>query len=308
MKTSNTKRLKLSTGTFLAGLILAVCSSQSLAVDDTKYSDLNADLLDKIVIPAYLNLYQSSIELNQQAMKSCEQADLPNLVSLKQLRTRFKSYVDRWMAIEYFRNGPVEYQFRQNRIQYWPDKHGVVNRQLRKLLVGLDDSLLDQKSFTQLSAGVQGITALEVLLHGIKASDFFTNTTEAGQYRCQFIRAITHNQQAMLQGLVDDWQRQGDGYRNLLLGHKAGSQVPRDIGIDILRLLYGEILAIKELKLGRPLDTSIKKAKPKRAELWRSGLSQSNIQRNLNSVAQFFDPNSPIQNFYNLENDGQVSQ
>ncbi|MFT5550491.1 MAG: putative lipoprotein, partial [Candidatus Azotimanducaceae bacterium] len=39
-------------------------------------------------------------------------------------------------------------------------------------------------------------------------------------------------------------------------------------------------------------------------ELWRSGLSQLNIQRNLKTVAQFFEPTSPVNNFYNLENSG----
>jgi predicted lipoprotein len=165
---------------------------------------------------------------------------------------------------------------------------------------------LDHSAFIQLSVGVQGITALEVLLYQKKALELFTKTSEAGQFRCRFIQAISHNQQLMVQGLVDDWQRQGDGYRNLLLGNNNDSQASRDIGIDILRLIYGQILAIKTLKLGRPLDKSIDKsidkAKPHRAELWHSGLSQSNIRRNLQAVAQFFEPTSRIYNFYDLEN------
>lgn len=304
MKTLNIKRLNMMILRYLVGLSLAVFSLQSIAADDTKFRDLNVDLLDKIVIPAYRHLSQSAAALNQQAIESCEQ---PNEASFNQLRDRFTTYVDSWSTIELFRNGPVEYLFRQNRIQYWPDKHGVVGRQLRRLLADQDTAELDHSSFIQLSAGVQGITALEVLLYGKKAAELFANITAAGQFRCRFIQAISHNQQVMLEGLIDDWQRQGDGYRNLLLGENAGSQAPRDIGIDMLRLLYGEILAIKELKLGRPLDKFIDKAKPRRAELWRSGLSQSNIRLNLQAVAQFFEPASGVYNFYNLENSG-VSQ
>lgn len=301
MTTSIIKRLDIMTWRYLIGLFLVGCSLQSIAEDDAKFRVLNVDLLDQIVIPAYRQLSQSAVALNRQASESCEQ---PNEASFNQLRDQFTIYVDSWMAIELFRNGPVEYLFRQNRIQYWPDKHGAVSRQLRLLLVGQNTAELDQSAFIHLSAGVQGITALEVLLYGNKAVELFTKTTAAGQFRCRFIQAISLNQKIMLQGLIDDWEREDDGYRNLLLGENAGSQSPQDIGIDILRLLYGEILAIKELKLGRPLDKSVDKAKPRRAELWRSGLSQSNVRRNLQAVAQYFEPDSDIHNFYNLENSG----
>jgi predicted lipoprotein len=285
----------------LASFFLTGCSLQLIAADDTKFHALNVGLLDQIVIPAYRHLSQSAEALNQQSIESCEQ---PNDASFNQLRERFTTYVDSWMAIELFRSGPVEYLYRQNRIQYWPDKHGVVGRQLRQLLAAQNVTELDHSAFIQLSVGVQGITALEILLYQKKALELFTITTEAGQFHCRFIQAISHNQQFMVQGLVDDWQRQVDGYRNLLLGNNNDSQAPRDIGIDILRLIYGEILAIKTLKLGRPLDESIDKAKPRRAELWLSGLSQSNIRRNLQAVAKFFEPTSRVYNFYDLENNG----
>jgi predicted lipoprotein len=301
MKSLTIKSTKIMIWRCLASFFLTVCSLQSIAADDTKFHALNVGLLDQIVIPAYRHLSQSAEALNQQSIESCEQ---PNDASFNQLRERFTTYVDSWMAIELFRSGPVEYLYRQNRIQYWPDKHGVVGRQLRQLLAAQNVTELDHSAFIQLSVGVQGITALEILLYQKKALELFTITTEAGQFHCRFIQAISHNQQFMAQGLVDDWQRQVDGYRNLLLGNNNDSQAPRDIGIDILRLIYGEILAIKTLKLGRPLDESIDKAKPRRAELWLSGLSQSNIRRNLQAVAKFFEPTSRVYNFYDLENNG----
>jgi predicted lipoprotein len=280
-------------------ILLSPLSLQSIAADSTKFRALNVGLLDQIVIPAYRHLSQSAVALNQQAIESCEQ---PTDASFNQLRDRFTTYVDSWMAIELFRNGPVEYLFRQNRIQYWPDKHSVVGRQLRQLLADQNVADLDHSAFIQLSVGVQGITALELLLYGKKATELFTAATKTGQFRCTFIRAISFNQQSMLQSITDEWQRQGDGYRNLLLDDNNYWQTPRAIGIDILRLLYGEILVIKTLKLGRPLDGSIDKAKPRRAELWRSGLSQSNIRRNLQAVAKYFGPALRVHNFYNLEN------
>jgi len=297
----NTNDLNTKTRQCLVGFLLIGCSLQSIAADDKKFQNLNASLLDQIVIPAYRHLFQSAVLLNEQAIESCEQ---PNDVNLNQLRNRFINYVDHWMAIEFFRNGPVEYLFRQNRIQYWPDKHRVVGRQLKLLLAGQNTAKLEHATFTQLSVGVQGITALEILLYGGEARELFTSENRVGQFRCQVIQAISHNQQVMLQGLIDDWQRQNDGYRQMMLGDSAPT--PKDIGIDILRLLYGEILAIKTLKLERPLDQSIDKAKPYRTELWRSGLSTSNIRHNLQTVAKFFDPNSQIYNFYNLENRGVI--
>jgi predicted lipoprotein len=206
------------------------------------------------------------------------------------------------MSIEFFRNGPAKYLFRQNRIQYWPDKHNVVGRQLRSLLTDQNASLLDHSKFTQLSVGVQGVIALELLFYGEKAFDSFTNINIAGQFRCQFIQAISYNQQVISEGLIDDWIRQGDGYRNGLLDENNNLQVEKDIGIDILRLLYGEVDLIKTLKIVRPLDKSIEKAKPYRAELWRSGLSMTNIRQNLQTIGLFFDPVSYVYNFYNLEN------
>ena len=284
---------------YLVGFLLAVCSLQSIAADSLEFRKLNVGLLEQIVIPAYRHLFQSAVALNQQAIKSCKQ---PSDVSLNNLRDRFSSYVNSWMAIEFFRNGPAKYLFRQNRIQYWPDKHNVVGRQLRSLLTDQNASLLDHSKFTQLSVGVQGVTALELLFYGEKAFDSFTNINIAGQFRCQFIQAISYNQQVISEGLIDDWIRQGDGYRNGLLDENNNLQVEKDIGIDILRLLYGEVDSIKTLKIVRPLDKSIEKAKPYRAELWRSGLSMTNIRQNLQTIGLFFDPVSYVYNFYNLEN------
>jgi predicted lipoprotein len=284
---------------YLVGFLLAVCSLQSIAADSLEFRKLNVGLLEQIVIPAYRHLFQSAVALNQQAIKSCKQ---PSDVSLNNLRDRFSSYVNSWMSIEFFRNGPAKYLFRQNRIQYWPDKHNVVGRQLRSLLTDQNASLLDHSKFTQLSVGVQGVTALELLFYGEKAFDSFTNINIAGQFRCQFIQAISYNQQVISVGLIDDWIRQGDGYRNGLLDENNNLQVEKDIGIDILRLLYGEVDSIKTLKIVRPLDKSIEKAKPYRAELWRSGLSMTNIRQNLQTIGLFFDPVSYVYNFYNLEN------
>lgn len=284
---------------YLVGFLLAFCSLQSIAADSLEFRKLNVGLLEQIVIPAYRHLFQSAVALNQQAIKSCKQ---PSDVSLNNLRDRFSSYVNSWMSIEFFRNGPAKYLFRQNRIQYWPDKHNVVGRQLRSLLTDQNASLLDHSKFTQLSVGVQGVTALELLFYGEKAFDSFTNINIAGQFRCQFIQAISYNQQVISEGLIDDWIRQGDGYRNGLLDENNNLQVEKDIGIDILRLLYGEVDSIKTLKIVRPLDKSIEKAKPYRAELWRSGLSMTNIRQNLQTIGLFFDPVSYVYNFYNLEN------
>ena len=284
---------------YLVGFLLAFCSLQSIAADSIEFRKLNVGLLEQIVIPAYRHLFQSAVALNQQAIKSCKQ---PSDVSLNNLRDRFSSYVNSWMSIEFFRNGPAKYLFRQNRIQYWPDKHNVVGRQLRSLLTDQNASLLDHSKFTQLSVGVQGVTALELLFYGEKAFDSFTNINIAGQFRCQFIQAISYNQQVISEGLIDDWIRQGDGYRNGLLDENNNLQVEKDIGIDILRLLYGEVDLIKTLKIVRPLDKSIEKAKPYRAELWRSGLSMTNIRQNLQTIGLFFDPVSYVYNFYNLEN------
>ena len=284
---------------YLVGFLLAFCSLQSIAADSLEFRKLNVGLLEQIVIPAYRHLFQSAVALNQQAIKSCKQ---PSDVSLNNLRDRFSSYVNSWMSIEFFRNGPAKYLFRQNRIQYWPDKHNVVGRQLRSLLTDQNASLLDHSKFTQLSVGVQGVTALELLFYGEKAFDLFTNINIAGQFRCQFIQAISYNQQVISEGLIDDWIRQGDGYRNGLLDENNNLQVEKDIGIDILRLLYGEVDLIKTLKIVRPLDKSIEKAKPYRAELWRSGLSMTNIRQNLQTIGLFFDPVSYVYNFYNLEN------
>ena len=284
---------------YLVGFLLAFCSLQSIAADSIEFRKLNVGLLEQIVIPAYRHLFQSAVALNQQAIKSCKQ---PSDVSLNNLRDRFSSYVNSWMSIEFFRNGPAKYLFRQNRIQYWPDKHNVVGRQLRSLLTDQNASLLDHSKFTQLSVGVQGVTALELLFYGEKAFDSFTNINIAGQFRCQFIQAISYNQQVISEDLIDDWIRQGDGYRNGLLDENNNLQVEKDIGIDILRLLYGEVDSIKTLKIVRPLDKSIEKAKPYRAELWRSGLSMTNIRQNLQTIGLFFDPVSYVYNFYNLEN------
>lgn len=130
------------------------------------------------------------------------------------LRARFKSTALAWAEVEYLRMGPASEAGRHERIAFWPDPRGVMERQLRPVLANRDASLLEPGALTKQSASLQGLPALEVLL--ADETTPIGAATDDGTYRCKLAVAISGNVASLAGEIVTDWTKDG-GWRDRML-------------------------------------------------------------------------------------------
>ena len=86
--------------------------------------------------------------------------------------------------------------------------------------------------------------------------------------------------------MIHEWTKEG-GFRHALIAAGAASDEYADdaeAARDVMRVLSESFEAVIAQKLEAPLGKSLEKAKPKRAEGWRSGRSMRNIVLNIESM------------------------
>ena len=105
-------------------------------------------------------------------------------------------------------------------------------------------------------------------------------------YTCGLAGAIGRYQSDLAQDILHEWTKEG-GFRQAALSAGGTSDEYVDdaeVARDVMRVLSESLDAVIAQKLEAPLGESMAKAKPKRAESWRSERSMRNIVLNIESV------------------------
>src|SRR3546814_13295273 len=105
--------------------------------------------------------------------------------------------MDAWTAVQHLRFGPSLLFLRYDRIEFWPDKRGVVRRHLSQLLSEQDAEALQLRPFANGSVAVQGFPGLERLLFESEAD---TCAMPSGR---DVVRAIGTNLESIPRGLLN---------------------------------------------------------------------------------------------------------
>ncbi|WP_078118308.1 imelysin family protein [Thiosocius teredinicola] len=236
----------------------------------------NLAVADEHVIPAYQKLAQTTQQLNA-AAPACAQGE----TGLNQLRAAYRPAYLAWQGIEHLRFGPIQTLSRDYRYQLWPDKRGSVGKHLRKLLSKPDATSLDPDTFAGGSVAVQGFSALERLL-------FDGDTKNADdEWRCRVIGAITANLERMSAETLAEWTEGSYAHRDMFATAIDGNDYydsDDELSAKLLNNLHTQLERMVDQKLGRALREEIKRALPKRAEAWRSGLSNAALRANLQAT------------------------
>jgi len=283
----------------IALLALAVpAPGWSASGADLGWWAINRAVVEGHIVPRYQLLAQSTQALDAQLQRLCGG---PTEVVLGMVRSRFVSAIDAWNGISHVRFGPVETDQRWYRFQFWPDKRGTGQRQLRQLLADQDKSVLEPRALARQSVAVQGLSALEMLLFPadeVEVMDF--GTADSPSYRCLLAAAIGRNIAEMADAVQSDWTQVDRPYRDLLLdpqragrpsGDPAGPQFAdsRSVSGELLRSLNTAAQVILDLKLAEPLGPSLEAANPRKAESWRSRRSLANVCTNLDAMEHLYD-------------------
>lgn len=245
--------------------LLSAGNGASASADPGK---LVAGIIAGHIIPGYEALKMKTTDLERTVNTACGAGNTP---SERTVQTAYRAALAAWMGVQHLRFGPAMVDDRFYRYQYWPDKHGQGGRQMRRLLAGPIERIPDLARIGETSVAVQGFPALERLL--------FPGTPETEEQRaktCKLAISITRNLTAMTTNALQEWQ-------------KFKPESAQETISQIVRAAVEQLQIIANLKLSRPMGKSLKKARPRRAESWRSAASLANISQNYLALKELVD-------------------
>lgn len=270
-------------------LVLVGAGHSDVQADDmTAYQQLNDGLIAGHVIPRYEALVEATAVLERSAAGFC---DAPQPAVLATLREDFHGAMDAWMSVQHIRFGPVELFLRYDRYAFWPDKRNATGRQLDALLAAADPAELETQAFGRGSVAVQGFTALERLLFSADSESKLVDAAAEEPYRCALVNTIAANLSRMSADTLSEW-REGERPFTQVIATASEDNThyrdAREATLDFFKALHGSLQFVADLKLSRPLGSALDKAKPRRAESWRSARSLDNLQANLAAVEALY--------------------
>ncbi len=209
-------------------------------------------------------------------------AAAPAAAGLEESRAAHRAVTDAWAAVQHLRPGPLTLDLRADRISFWPERPGVVTRQISQILRDHNAKLLEPGALGRQSAAVQGLTVLERLLfdEGVTPEGFTGD--DAKRFRGALAVAAARN----LAGIAADAR---DGWKALEAPLAAGEptilgQTPTDAVNTLFAAAITAMQIVVDQKLMAPLGATLADAKPAVVEALRSGRALRNIALNLEGL------------------------
>lgn len=254
------------------------------SADTPNYQRFNKAVVATHILPRYSLLVAQTIALDEKVAAACT-GEAP----LADLHGAYHAAFDAWIDIQHVGFGPVAQFMRAFRFEFWPDKRNVTEKQLRKLIAAGDVTSLPHEKFRSSSVAVQGLSAMERLLFG----QGFREAREFGDtYYCGLLRAISDNMRRMAAEIDAAWAEGDERYADVMAVDDAGNAVYFDTQEATVDLLMSAIVLVEivaDRKLALPMGSTLERAKPRRAESWRSGRSLRNIRRNMAAFEALYD-------------------
>lgn len=153
-------------------------------------------MLQIYVVPAYQQL-AAAADAQIDVMETLCQS--PSAANLHTARESFSGLVTVYAFAEAVRFGPITTNDRLERLFFWPDRKSTGLKQVQKALVSEDESVLRVSSLKDKSVALQGLNALEYVLHGALAEKLVTDTDS---HACRYGETIAQNMWAMADQMV----------------------------------------------------------------------------------------------------------
>jgi predicted lipoprotein len=237
------------------------------------------------VRPGYLRFHDTTNALGKAMDGLCK---APSEASLEAGRNAFSATVDSWSAIEIIRFGPVAQQNRLERILFWPDRKSIGLKQVQGVLASKDATVTDAAQLAGKSVAMQGLGALEFVLHGTGAEGL---SGKGDPFRCAYGAAIARNLDTIAGELATDWaDPAGFSQKWKEFGPKNPLYRDSDEALtELLEVFVNGLELIRDQRLGGFLGSDDKADKPRQALLWRSGKTADTLAANMESLKALFD-------------------
>src|SRR5690606_36354528 len=106
-------------------------------------------------------------------------------------------------------------------------------------------------------------------------------------YRCDWLKAAAANVAGMAREIDAEWRDYGPRLASSAPG--GAYKDAREATQDLFKSLHAAVELVADHKLALPLGASSDKARPRRAESWRSETSLANVKENLAAAASLYD-------------------
>ncbi|PLP56149.1 peptidase M75, Imelysin [Mesorhizobium loti] len=260
---------------------LAVAGPASAAV---QASDVVNGAVDGFIRPAYASLQQHTASTAKAVKALCA---TPSQQALDAARVEFAGAVTAWSTIEIVRFGPITENNRLERMLYWPDRKGLGLKQVQAAVADKDASAADAAGIAGKSIAMQGLGALEFVLHGTDAE---TLAGKDGAYRCAYGLAIAGNVETIATDVSAAWAKP-DGFAAQWASPSPDNPLYRD-GSEAVTELMGAFIngleLVRDQRLKSFFGASSGEDKPKQAIYWRSGLTGAALAANLDGMNRLF--------------------
>jgi uncharacterized protein len=280
----------------IAALSLIALSATSVLAQDANLSPppelteagartVMAKVVDGFIRPGYRRFSESSGQLTTAMMQLCA---APSPETLGQARQAFATAATDWARIEVVRVGPVIEKNRFERILFYPDRKGTGLRQVQALLANPDETATTPDGLAGKSVAMQGLGALEFVLHGTDAQ---TLSGEANGFRCRYGLAVAGNVQRVATDLVEVWD-DPDGIARDWKAPGPDSAVfrtPREAMTEVLGILVHAAEALRDQRVETFYKGESNNTFPRQALFWRSGLTFPMLNGNLRGIKDLLD-------------------
>ncbi len=265
-------------------LTIVIVAPSAMALDRAA---LNRYLALDYAAPRYQALADATAALRGAATSYCGQPDDAGLATL---RSAYDTAMDAWASAQPLRLGPVTFEKRLERLQFWPDKHNSGGKQFAQALQAMDPSTVAAVAAGEGTVALQGFPAFERLLFDDKVTPGDT-ADPSGKFRCDLLAAIATNLAKIAADTAREWGDAGKGFAKSII--EPGPDDPyfgddREATAAFLDGFMTLLQMVADQKLLRPLGDDAASAKPKLAESWRSGRSLRNIELNLRSLRAMY--------------------
>jgi predicted lipoprotein len=166
------------------------------------------------------------------------------------------------------------------RIFFWPDRRSIGQRQVRAILRKRNRSAITPDRLGDKSVAVQGLTALEMLIHGTGADQLARD--EPDNFRCAYALAIVHNLEAIVDAIRQGW---GDDGAFVKTWRKPGPDNPaylfaRETTLELVKAFDQALENVRDRRIAPAIGFGPLRRKH-RPVLWRSRLTMPLIHANL---------------------------
>lgn len=250
-------------------------------------SDLGKRLADGYVRPAMAGFAQQAGELEKALSTWCQhgvQADV------KPVKDAFTRTMQAWAGVEFLRFGPLVQSNRYEKLAFWPDTRGVMQRQVRALLSAADPAVIAPGALASRSVAVQGLPALEYVLYDTSGL-LGAPSAAAEPYACRYAVAIAANVVTISTELQQAWSPEGEFGQQFTAPapNNALYRSQQEVAAEAVKALSTGLQFAREVKLLPVLGESVQSARAQRAAWWRSSLTVPTLVASIQGMRAFYE-------------------